>query len=560
MDLIVGLDDFGEAVRSQLNFIDKSLFIKEIIDNKTTHVPVIIRPRRFGKTFNLSMLHYFLAAEVNGLKTQGMFDVLKIAKAGDSYMREQGKYPVIFVSFKSIKEKNFEDAYEKLSILLAEAYREHRYLLTSSQLYEEDKAAFGKILKTEVGNKAILENALKELTRLLYLHHGVKPWLLIDEYDTPIQSGYLHNYYEPMIDLMRGIFGSALKGNSNIHRAVITGILRIAKENLFSGVNNLKVFSVLNAEYAEHFGFTESEVDAALMAANLKGLSKQVKAWYNGYHIGNYQIYNPWSIANCINEKGLLKPHWVNTSDNLLIKQRMAQADSTLKVQFESILEGKSVEATIDETMVFTALEEDPDLLWSLLLFGGYLTATQIKQVGIKNQCVLTPPNQEVALLWRDIIADWFMGSLGQVRYQYFLQHLVEGKLDVFLEILQKFLLKSASYFDVKGNDPERFYHGFVMGLIVGLSDTHQIHSNKESGYGRYDVMIIPKDLKKLGLILEFKVAKANTTLQETADQALEQINARAYETELRQKGIRHILKIGLGFKGKEVALSSAMD
>ena len=376
MGLIVGLADFGEAVSSQLNFVDKSLFIKELFDNEQIHVPVIVRPRRFGKTFNMSMLHHFLGAEVNRLKTAGMFDNLNIAKAGDGYMQHQGKYPVIFVSFKSAKERKFTDAYDKLWALISDTYREHRYLMTSTKLHADDKEAYEIILKRKVDNKSILENSLKELSRFLYLHHGVKPWLLIDEYDTPIQAGYLHGYYKEMIDFMRALFAAALKDNVNIHRAVVTGILRIAKEDLFSGLNNVKVFSVLSAEYADCFGFTEHEVDAVLKQAGLQHLSSDIKNWYNGYHIGNSQMYNPWSIANCINEKGLLKPYWVNTSDNALIKQSMARADSLIKIQFESILEGKPVEVLVDENMTFADLDRSGDKLWSLLLFSGYLTAT----------------------------------------------------------------------------------------------------------------------------------------------------------------------------------------
>ena len=556
MSLIVGLDDFGEAVHSQLDFIDKSLFIKEIFDRKAINVSVIIRPRRFGKTFNLSMLHHFLAPEVNGLKTAEMFSGLKIAQAGGDYMKEQGKHPVITVSFKSIKFSGYTQARESFAKLMSQVYTQYYPILMEANLYPHEKNTLDRILN-EQSTDADLMDSLTNLSAYLYRYYKVKPWLLIDEYDTPIQAAHLYGYYEPMINLMRGLFGSALKGNSNIHRAVITGILRIAKENLFSGVNNLDVFSILSPEYAQHFGFTQEEVDTVLSKHGLPHLSDEIKKWYNGYHIGDYQIYNPWSISNCISKAGAIKPYWVNTSDNLLIKQTLARAEVKVKEEFETILAGKPIEATVNESTVFADLDGDSESVWGLLLFSGYLTAIQSRRIGIKNQCLLIPPNQEVSWLYPDIIRSWFLEELGEENYDWLLKSLTEGDLDTFLVILQKFLRESISYFDVSGAEPEKFYHGLVLGLIISLSKTHEVHSNKESGFGRYDVVLIPKDLEKLGIILEFKVVKGNKTLPETAEEALAQINARHYEVELQQRGIRRILKIGLGFRGKEVSLAS---
>jgi hypothetical protein len=556
MGLIVGLDNFGEAIRQKLGFIDKSLFIKEILDNDEITASVIIRPRRFGKTFNLSMLHHFLSPEVYRLKTQGIFDDLKIAQAGDSYMQHQGKYPVIAMTFKSIKHARYEDAYISLASVIQTAYAEHRYLLSDNVLSDDEKRVFEDILWKRASTSDLTASLLK-LSDYLYRYHKVKPWVLIDEYDTPIQAGYLKNYYPEIIELMRSLFGDTLKGNVYMHRAVITGILRIAKENLFSGVNNLKVYSVLNIAYSEHFGFTESEVDEALQKNNLHHLSTDIKAWYNGYHIGHTQIYNPWSIANCIHEKGLLQPYWLNTSDNTLIKQTIAHADALLKMECEKILEGNPVEALVDENITFADLNGSGDKLWTLLLFSGYLTSTRTELAGFEKKCLLQPPNKEIALLYSHVINAWFKESLGQQNYQYLLKSLVAGDVEEFLEILQQFLSESLSYFDVKGNAPEKFYHGFVMGLIVSLSGTHYIHSNKESGRGRYDVLLIPKDVTQLGIIIEFKVAKKGMDLQAAANEALEQINQRGYAAELAQKNIKNMLKMGLAFCGKEVALAS---
>ena len=556
MGLIVGFDDFGAVIERKLGFIDKTLFIKEIFDNEGASVSVIVRPRRFGKTLNMSMLHHFLAPEVNGLKTQTLFHGLKIAEEAGDYMRHQGQYPVVFISFKGVKHSDYVKAYGGIVTLMSQTYAEHRELLTSPKLDDHQKEVLLSVLE-ERASEARLRSSLFDLTHALYLHHGVKPWLLIDEYDTPIQAGYLNNYYKDIIEFMRSLFGSALKGNVNMHRAVVTGILRIAKEDLFSGLNNVKVYSVLDAQYADCFGFTGIEVDAALKKNNLGHLSTDIKAWYNGYHIGDQQIYNPWSIANCIHEKGLLKPYWVNTSDNALIKQTLAHADGRLKMQFESILEDKPVEALVDQNITFSDLNGSGDKLWTLLLFAGYLTSTRTEMSGLENKCVLSPPNKEVALLYPHVIAAWFSESLGQSNYQELLTSLTNGRLQDFLEILQSFLSQSLSYFDVSGQHPEKFYHGFVMGLMVSLSDTHHVQSDKESGFGRYDVLLVPKDPQRLGLILEFKVAKTAANLQASAEEALLQITTRGYETELKQKGIMQVLKVGLAFYGKEVAMAS---
>jgi hypothetical protein len=553
-NLIIGVDNFGEAIGENLPFVDKSLFIKEIFDNAGVKASVIVRPRRFGKTFNLSMLRHFLAKEVNGLKTQGMFDNLAINRQGDDYMRHQGEYPVIFISFKDMKHDSYEDAYKGLALLMSATYSEHAVLLSGDILLDHEKKVFEDILWKRASTEEILTSLLN-LSNYLYRYYKVKPWLLIDEYDTPIQSGYLNHHYQEIIGLMRGLLSSALKGNDNINRAIVTGILRIAKENLFSGLNNVKIFSVLNIQYADHFGFTEAEVDAELQKNNLEHLAADIKNWYNGYRIGGRRIYNPWSIANCLYDRGAMRPYWVNTSDNLLIKRTMARADAATKIQFESVLAGDPIEVMINENMTFAELNKS-DALWSLLLFSGYLTALEERYIDTQVSCLLQTPNQEIAALYRDIIREWFDASLGKIEYHKFLMNLVEGRLENFLSTLQRFLKESTSYFDVKGRHPEKFYHGFVLGLMVGLADTHLIQSNKESGDGRYDVLIIPKDLEKLGLVLEFKVAEEGATLQVVAEEALIQINNRNYETELRQKGVRSILKVGLAFEGKEVAMA----
>ncbi len=549
----IGGSDFAEMVDKRLDFVDKTLFIKEIFDNPGIKVTVITRPRRFGKTLNLSMLRCFLAAEVDGHSTQHLFKGLKIAELGDSYLQYQGKYPVIFISFKDVKDHDYESTYENLCHLIANVYNEHYYLLSSLQLTASEKKVFLSIAESSA-SPAMIRDSLADLSRYLYKHHGVKPWLLIDEYDSPIQAGYLHGYYHSIIQVMRGLFGSVLKDNRFVEKVIITGILRVSKESLFSGVNNIKVYSTFNTEYSEHFGFTEPEVEGLLQKANLKQCYTQIRQWYNGYQMGNSIIYNPWSVINCLQEKGLIRLYWANTSGNDLVKHLLAHGDETIKKELETIIQGDSITALIDENLVFSDLEKNRDGLWSMLFFCGYLKATHTEFKEGKIQCELASPNQEITALYRDIIRGWLSEPLGYTQYLEFLLSLTEGRVEEFADRLQRYLIQTLSIFDTTGREPGKFYHGFVLGMMVTLSETHEIKSNYESGYGRYDVMLIPKDREQLGIILEFKtVREKKTPLKKAAQDALQQIIQRQYAAQLHQQGIHNILQMSLAFRGKQV-------
>lgn len=318
---------------------------------------------------------------------------------------------------------------------------------------------------------------------------------------------------------------------------------------------------MLDSQYGQYFGFTEEEMVEILKKSGLKQESKKIQDWYNGYQVGNVVVYNPWSIARCLEHKGQLQPYWVNTGGADLIKKLLAQADVKVKTDFQAILEGRPIEATINSHIIFNDLGKDRDSLYSLLLLSGYLKAMECKQEGLSYRCLLMPPNREVTLVYREIIVKWFSDRLTREGYEDFLQSLVEGRIEEFTACLQDYLLESASFFDVQGRHPEKFYHGFVLGLIVGLKNTHEVRSNRESGYGMYDVMLIPKDLTKLGLILEFKtVSDSRQDLTKTAEQALAQIKARDYATELRRCGIQKILSVGLAFYGKQVVVLAAAN
>lgn len=557
MKLPIGYDNFGKIRGRHMRFVDKSLFIKDVLDD-LTEISVITRPRRFGKTLNLSMLHYFFASEVYGEKTAGLFDDLAIARCEGNYLQHQGQYPVIFITLKGIQESCFADAYEKLCHLLGHVYAEHAYLLSSPRLSDKDKADFQLIFSGSPQiSKASLEDALQNLTYFLYLHHGKKVWLLIDEYDSPIQAAYEKNYYEEMVSLMRNFFGAAFKTNPYLNRAVVTGILRIAKESLFSGVNNLEVFSLFRNEYSQYFGFTEDEVQALLVEAGLTKNAPEIKQWYNGYLIGNTVIYNPWSMVHCINRQGIVEPYWVNTSGNILIKKLLARADEVTKQRLESLIQAIPITAIIDENLVFADVAKNENALWSLLLFSGYLKAIEKKIMGTRTECRLLAPNYEVLALYNDIISDWFSETTGEGAYSAFLKTLVTGDVPEFILRLEDCLLKVFSVFDTSEQHPEKFYHGFVLGLVVSLQSTHRVQSNRESGFGRYDVMLIPHDKTQLGIIMEFKTVRGGQAIEESAAEALVQINQRGYQQQLQHEGIQRVLKLGMAFSGKRVAVVS---
>jgi len=555
MILPIGIEDFEELIKKKLDFVDKTLFIKEILDDRGTKVVVIMRPRCFGKTLNLSMLHYFLAEQVYGRSTKHLFDHLNIAHPGDEYMKHQGKYPVVFITLKDIKDTNYAAALKKLSLLMSRLYHLHKNLLDSTKLTSSQKNKFISIMD-ESADESLLQSSLLELTYYLYLHYGIKPWLLIDEYDTPLQSGYMSGYYEDIIVFMRGMFGSALKTNPYIEKAVITGILCIVKESLFSDVNNLEVYSILKNEYSQYFGFIESEVDELLNKANFSEKAKEIKEWYNGYQIGNTVIYNPWSIVNCLKQKGELVPYWVNTGGNQLIKELLKKSSIEFKADFEDLIQGKYVEKLIDENMVFQYLSNNPSSVWSLLLMSGYLKSTAIRQTSQGTFAQLTIPNKEVKNLYRQIVEQWLSNGHGIEWYNRFIEALITGKIEEFKNYLNSVIEQIASYHDF-AKEPEIFYQGLMLGFTVSLHFTgsHEIKSNRESGLGRFDIMLIPKDTGKLGIIIELKVCAEKENRLKIAKKAVKQIDQLKYAAEFKQRSINHIIKIGIGFCGKAFEL-----
>ena len=395
--LPMGCEDFRILIDKKLLFVDKTLLIKELIDDVGTTVSLITRPRRFGKTLNLSMLHYFFAETVNNKPTKDLFNGLKISEAGEHYMQHQGQYPVISLSFKRIKSGNFQDMINDLKGLMADTYHLYYFLLESPHLTDVQKEDFYAILKRKI-NKAELKSALFKLTQYLYAYYQKQVIVLIDEYDTPIQAGYSNNYYQEMIEIMCGLLGNCLKTNPYLERAVLTGITRVSKESLFSGLNNIVVYSLLNRQYEAYFGFTEEEVNRLIRKMNYQDKLVEMKAWYNGYKIGDTTVYNPWSIISCMKNEGLLQSYWVNTSGNELIKDLLINSSLDFKKDFEYLLKGETIHKFIREDMVFSDLDADESLIWSLLFVAGYLKiVTYSKEPqGEGFYCELSIPNREI--------------------------------------------------------------------------------------------------------------------------------------------------------------------
>jgi len=560
--LPIGVSSFIKLVKTKTQstgegylFVDKTLFIKEILDD-LTEVIVINRPRRFGKSINLSMLHCFLAPEVNGQSTVGLFDQLEIAKHKD-YMQYQGKHPVIFFDFKNTKAETFESSINKIYEQIRLLYEQHRYVIDGNSLSLEEKEAFTSILK-KTSNIDELSFALFNLSYYIHKTLGQKVYILLDEYDTPILSSYINGYYEQFIAFIRGLLGSALKGNDNLRQAILTGILRVSKESLFSDLNNVEIYSVLNKKYSNHFGFTENEVNNLLNKAKLPTKTKQTKEWYNGYNFAGTIIYNPLSIVKFIKEEGRLKAYWVNTSGNDLIKQLIINSGSEIKDQITTLINGKSITEIIDEHVVFGDLDTNPSALWNLFLMSGYLKAISVntdEDNEDSEEYELSIPNKEIDSLYRKIIREWLSGTRGFKWYKVFLNDLVTGKVNAFEEKLQTFIYETLSCHDVTEKTQEAFYHGLMLAFVAGLKETHEIKSNKESGIGFYDVAIIPKNRGALGVVMEFKAIEDERNLEAEANKGLSQINNSNYIAELKQRDINKICKMGIAFSRRTVKI-----
>ena len=562
--LPIGISDYRKVVEEQYSYIDKTLFIEEVLLIGAA-VILIPRPRRFGKTINLSMLKYFFEKTEHNLSH--LFQDFNIWKT--KHRKDQGQYPVIFLSLKGIKNNLWEDAIEDLKLLISAEFERHQFLLTSffssplpegknkesPLLSDTEKTQFQSILDGSA-SIVLLKNSLKKLTLWLSRYHQKKVIILIDEYDTPIHAAYLNSFYDPMVEFMRGWLGEGLKDNIHLEKAVLTGVLRVAKESIFSGLNNLGCYTVLDEQFSDKFGLLEEEVSSLLKEHNIAHQLEEIKDWYNGYRIGLSSLYNPWSILECIQRNGDLRPYWVGTSDNELIKRLLIQGPSSMKQDMEKLLLKESVIKPIDEATSLRDLHHNPDAIFSLFLFSGYLTLSKkpiFKDAAL--QCELKIPNQEIQHLFKSGISEWMKKSLPDQGLPALLESLITGNVDIFYELLQTIIIRSMSFYDITEDEPEKVYHAFVLGLLVALEKTHEVKSNRESGFGRYDVCLIPKDRHSLGIIIEFKKVKAEKDLDDGALDALNQIETKNYIADMQSLEMKKILLLGIAFYKKHIVI-----
>lgn len=551
----IGISDYKKLVEGNHYYVDKTRLIEEIWDSG--EVVLVTRPRRFGKTLNLSMLRYFF--EQSSVDHQHLFKDTAIWQHV-KYQALHGQFPVIFLSFRSIKGSHWQVCYDTFALIISEEFDRHRYLLSDGSLESQEKVLFQRILERTV-SEAELRLSLQFLGKLLARYHQKKVVVLIDEYDVTVQSAYVHGFYEEAIEFLKVLLTAILKDNNVLEKGVLTGVLTLAKAGIFTDLNNLDVFNLTHETMADKFGFTRKEVADLLNYYGLTHSQAQIEQWYDGYTFGTTSaIFNPWSVLKCIKAQGVIDTYWANTSDNILVKKLIARATISIKSELELILHNKPVEQSIKESITFPQLDHGSDLVWSLLLFTGYLTYKTCEFKDGSKVCALIIPNQEIRHLYVQMIRELFKESVMGGQVENLLLAITQGDTDIFSKLLQSFVLNSMSAYDLPSDEPEKSYHLFVLELLVALSDTYEVKSNRESGLGRYDIMIIPKKEHIPSIIMEFKIVRPGETLETTAQKALDQIREKKYAQELYTKSVLSVLEYGIAFEGKKIFVKSAIQ
>ena len=557
----IGIQSFGKLIDNHYFYVDKTYFIKEWWESGDD-VTLITRPRRFGKTLNMSMLEQFFS--VDYAERRDLFDGLSIWE-DEKYHNLQGTYPVISLSFANVKEQNYANTRDKICQLLTNLYVKYSFLRDSDVLTDKDKKYFDRISVDMRDSDASL--ALYQLSDYLHRFYGKKVIILLDEYDTPMQEAYVDGFWNELVAFTRSMFNATFKTNPWLERGLMTGITRVSKESIFSDLNNLEVVTTTSDKYATAFGFTEREVFAALEECGVEKEKEKVKQWYDGFIFGNHRdIYNPLSILNFLDKK-YFTTYWANTSSNSLVGKLIREGDRRIKEKFERLLKGEVIYTPIDEQIVYNQLDGNEEAVWSLILASGYLKVLShdrldLLESGKEQMYELTLTNYEVARMFEGMVRSWFAGV--KADYNDFIKAMLLDDLDAMNVYMNRVALTSFSYFDTgkspSGEEPERFYHGFVLGLMVDLQDRYVITSNRESGFGRYDVMFEPKNPQKDdAIILEFKVfnKRRENSLEDTVEEALRQIDKKQYAAGLVEKGIpkERIRKYGFAFEGKNVLI-----
>lgn len=548
--LAVGIENYKEIIDKSYYYVDKTLLIRELLDNGGK-VYLFTRPRRFGKTLGLHMLKTFFEREIGQegsvLDNSRYFEGMKIMEAGDAYLKHMGQYPVISMSLKSGKQPSFQMAYNCLTEQISVEYKRHAYLLDAPDILAEDKEKYRAIMGRSA-QESDYATALAFLTACLKTYHRKKVVVLLDEYDVPLENAYFRGFYDQMIDFIRSLFESVLKTNDNLEIAVITGCLRVGRESIFTGLNNLEINSVLNDNFAEYFGFTQSEVAAMLECYGISAKTEEVRHWYDGYLFGQTEVYNPWSVVNYVkttvtNTVAFPRPYWSNTSSNNIIRELIDHADENAKREIECLIAGEAIEKAVHEEITYEDIHRSQDHLWNFLFFTGYLKMTVPRMEGNVLYLKMAIPNEEVRYIYQNTIREWFEERQRKGDFPSLYEGVRTGNCEQIENFINGQLVESISYYD----SAENFYHGYLFGILSGMEGC-EIRSNKEYGDGRPDLVIRPFSPKYPAVIIELKRATTFTQMEQRCDQALQQIEDRNYAAELENEGYRHILKYGICF------------
>ena len=550
--LPIGVEDFKRLVDNGYYFVDKTLMIKELLENKET-VNLFTRPRRFGKTLNMSMLQRFF--EATGKSNAYLFDGLKIATYPE-YMAYQGQYPVISISLKSMKQASYTDAFYMYKNLIAKEYEKHKIILESNQILESEKEIFRNIMEQRADQNVYL-NSIRTLSDILAKYYKKNVIILIDEYDVPLENAYHEGFYDDMTNLIRSCFESALKTNPSLEFAVLTGCLRVSRESIFTGLNNLKTYSITKNKFSQYFGFTQEEMQEILQTFSLEQYAETIAKWYDGYRFGLTEIYNPWSVLNCIdsylqNDMVACKPYWSNTSSNRIVKRLIEESNERTKSMVEELINGTPIHTQIFEDVTYGTIDVNQDYIWSFLLFTGYLKIISCETVGDETYYDMVIPNVEIKSIYKNTIRSWFIDHINRDNRTDILESVIHADAEKLEDLLCTWLTNTISCFD----EQENYYHGFVTGLVSGFNG-YMVVSNRESGNGRFDLVVKQRSRWHHAAILEFKVVEKYNQMTKACEDALRQIEEKDYEASLRDEQYENIAKLGICFCQKRCRVKS---
>lgn len=550
--LPIGVEDFKRLVDNEYYFVDKTLMIKELLENKGT-VNLFTRPRRFGKTLNMSMLQRFF--EATEKSNAYLFDGLKIA-AYPEYMAYQGQYPVISVSLKSMKQASYTNAFYMYKNLIAKEYEKHKIILESNQILDSEKEVFQNIMEQRADQNVYL-NSIRTLSDILAKYYEKNVIILIDEYDVPLENAYHEGFYDDMTNLIRSCFESALKTNPSLEFAVLTGCLRVSRESIFTGLNNLKTYSITKNKFSQYFGFTQEEMKGILQTFSLEQYAGTIAKWYDGYRFGLTEIYNPWSVLNCIdsylqNDMVACEPYWSNTSSNRIVKRLIEESNERTKSMVEELINGTPIHTQIFEDVTYGTIDVNQDYIWSFLLFTGYLKIISCETVGDETYYDMVIPNVEIKSIYKNTIRSWFIDHINRDSRTDILESVIHADAEKLEDLLCTWLTNTISCFD----EQENYYHGFVTGLVSGFSG-YMVVSNRESGNGRFDLVVKQRSRWHHAAILEFKVVEKYNQMTKACEDALRQIEEKDYEASLRDEQYENIAKLGICFCQKRCRVKS---